>query len=253
MTKFEGLSPSCILLCASIWSAPAQAGLLDDAWGILTDPFKLDSSSEKVVHSIERAAIHANQLLDRTEGLQEEADRDIRDYLDKVDGIASDTRKSISDGIDQIGQISDQAFDRLKEAETKFIFDIRDTIKCGSGIVGEQLRTSLATTLSDFGRRKPRLEIFGVTILSVRLDKTDITSPIDSFREVKVAYDSMLNQIAETDPAHKFIDIYGNMQRLSRLARCHYKDESSVYLQLYEYELEYTRLDKYWNGAVQAN
>ena len=237
-------STTVIFIILFFGANPARADFWSDVAGIFTDPFKINEGTENVLHAVERAAIHAERL-------QGEIDSDVRDYLKQIDKTVAETRDSISANIEHIGQISNNAFLKLSEIETRFFFDSRELIKCSTQVTAFQLQSSLAEALNDLGERRPRISILGWTIISAEIDAADISSPIEAFRRIKAAYDEKLLIVKPTDHPSKITDIYGEMQRLADLGRCHYKSDTGLFAELYNYELEFNRLERSWVGRVQ--
>jgi hypothetical protein len=238
-------------LFVSLSITPAHADFWSDAVGFITDPLKLEAGTENVIHAIDRTAIHIERI-------QGEFDDDTRFYLAQIDKTISDTRESITANLDQVAQITDQvaqitndAFVQISGLEQKLFFHTRELVKCTSEIMSKSVQDTLAEMLNDLGERKPRLVLFGKTILEAKIDPSDITNPIESFRRVKSAYDDKLADIKPTDHASKITDVYGEMQRLADLGRCHYKSDNDLFGQLYWYELEYNRLGRSWVGRVK--
>lgn len=236
--------PAVLISWALLIASPANADFWGDVAGIFTDPFKIGKGTESVLHAVERAVIHAERL-------QGELDSDIRDYLSQIDQTVADTRNSITANIEQISQISENAFLELSQLEKSFFHDSRELVKCSTQVTAFQLQSSLAQALNDLGERKPRISVFGFTVISAEIDAADISSPIEAFRRVKAAYDEKLRQVKPTDHPSKITDIYGEMQRLADLGRCHYKSDTGLFAELYNYELEFNRLERSWLGRVK--
>lgn len=235
---------AALVSCTLFFASPARADFWGDVAGIFTDPFKISKGTENVLHAVERAAIHAERI-------QDELDDDIRVYLSQIDRTVSETRDSITANIEQISQISDNAFAKLSELEKDFFYDSRELVKCSTEVTAFKLQSSLAQALNDLGERKPRISFFGVTVISAEIDAADISSPIEAFRRVKAAYDEKLKQVTPADHPSKITDIYGELQRLADLGRCHYKSDTGLFAELYNYELEFNRLERSWLGRVK--
>lgn len=237
-----------VFLTATFSAYPAQANLLNDTWGILTDPLKLGRSTSNAIHAIERAAIHA----ERIEG---KINASVEARLTQIDKTVRETRealdKTATASLQKIDDITTKAFSEISILQRGVFLDTAQLVKCTTEVSLFQVQTKLAETLNDLGKRKPRLEIFGWVILSAKIEQSDIKSPIGSFREVKRLYDAKLTKITPNQHPTEITDSYGELQRIADLTRCHYKADTGLSIELYEYELEYNRLEKYWVGLVK--
>lgn len=110
------------------------------------------------------------------------------------------------------------------------------------------MQSRIAGSLNDLGVRRPRLVIFGYTLLEVKFDKTDFPSPIEAFRQMKILIDHKLSNVKPTDRPSLITNSYAEITRMADLTRCHYKEDTSVFAELYNYDLEYTRRGKAWIG-----
>lgn len=236
----------CLIVAASmaLVSTPTNADFWSDAAGILTDPIKLNKGSENIIHAVERANIHAEKLRQRFND-------DIAVHLKKFDGTVSDTRTWFSSEVDKIDKNIDKYFDKVSQLEKSFISDTREMVKCSVEVSSDIIKSNLAKSLNDLGKRKPRFVIFGfIKIGEIKLDSTDITSPIEGFREAKNRYDSILSGVSASDNYNKITDAYADIARLANLAKCHYNSDGQKFLELYMIELEYIRRGRAWIGLT---
>lgn len=226
---------------------PAYADFWSDTVGILTDPLKVGEGTDNLLHAVERASIHAERL-------HEEVNDDIRDYLSQIDTTVSDTRDWFSlerdATISQIERTVSRSLTRVTALEEAFILDTRDLVKCSVTVSANTLRGLLADSLNDLGERKPRFEIFGIKVGEIKINGADIPSPISGFRQAKALYEQVIFDVGENDPPSTITDAYAEIQRLADLARCHYKNDTTVYQELYLVELEYNRKGRAWLGRM---
>jgi hypothetical protein len=238
-----------ILLSLALFMMPAtaRANLLSDAWGILTDPLKLDASSENVIKAVEIASLNA----DRIEG---KVDRDLQDRLDQLGGIIRETRqgidKTVGQSLDHIDQITSSALQKIDSIQRDIFKSSADLVKCSTEVSSELVQEKIASSLNSLGARRPRIVVFGIPILEVKFDKSDFPSPIEAFRQFKKYVDNRLADLKPTDSAYTITDLYGEMQRNADLTMCHYNADTATFIQLYEYQLEYIRRGRPWIGAT---
>lgn len=225
----------------------AEANFLSDVRGILTDPLKLDKSSQNLLELADRTAIH----IERIEG---QINSDAKDRLDQIDKTLRDTREFIANevvvGANMADQFIDNAFNNINDLQNNFFQKTSDLVKCGTAVSADLVQSKIASSLNDLGLRKPRLTIFGWTVLEVKFDQQDFPSPIDAFRTLKKLTAKKLDEIREGDPYYRITDTYGEIARMADLTRCHYKEQSQLFAELYETELEYTRRGRSWVGRV---
>tara|TARA_Y100000815_G_C13316135_1_gene490493 strand:- start:893 stop:1612 length:720 start_codon:yes stop_codon:yes gene_type:complete len=218
---------------------PAKAGFLDDVWGVITDPLKLDRGSENLIHTVERAALH----FDRIRG---NIDENVEAHLNRISEIIKETQQSFNESSADTFNRIDSTIEKINDLQKIIYRDTAQLVKCTTEVSLLQLRSALAKSLNDLGKRNPRLKFFGITIVSAEIEYQDINNPLESFREIKRLIQFELQSVGETDHPSKITDAYAEIQRLSDLTRCHYKDDSKIWSDLYEYELDYIRLQKYW-------
>jgi hypothetical protein len=229
-------------------ATPTNAGVLDEAWGVVTDPLKIGKGTENIIAAVERAMIHIERI-------QDKLGRDANQILDRVDKTIGDTRKDVFKMIDATGfvarDVTNNAFAKLAVLQTSMIRDVRDLVKCTTEVTLFQAQTTLAQSLNDLGERKPRIEIFGWTIVSAKIDPQDIDNPMQAFRRVKALYQTKLDAVSADAHPREITDIYGELQRISDLTRCHYKSDTGLFDELYWTEIEYNRLERPWRGRVE--
>lgn len=239
-----------IHLVAALFALSAsevEAGFLDEAWGVVTDPVKIGKGTENIIAAVERAMIHLERL-------QAKLGEDANNILEHVDKTIGDTRKDIFKMIDEGGNVAkdvtDNAFARMTALQTSMIKDVRELVKCSTEVSLFQAQTALAKSLNDLGERKPRIEIFGWVVLSAKIDPSDIDNPMKAFRRVKALYQSKLDAVTPEAHPREITDIYGELGRVSDLTRCHYKADTGLFDELYWTEIEYSRLERPWRGKV---
>lgn len=215
----------------------AHAGFFEDAWGVVTDPLKIGKASDNAVHAVERLAIHVERI-------QRQLDESAKNRIDQVGLVLRQTKFDVDDSIAK-------TFAHVASFQAAFFADTAELVRCTGAVTGEAIRSSIAKSLNDLGQRKPRLKLFGWTILWAEIDPEDIESPLDSFRIVKSLYDQKLAKIGSDDHPARITDIYAEVARLAQLTRCHYHEGSAKWLELYrDYELENIRMQKYWTRVV---
>ncbi len=232
-----------ISLLLSQWASAAEAGFVSDAWRILTDPFKLDKSTSNLLETVERAAIHAERL----EG---KVNDDVRKRLDQVDTIVKDALARMDGSIDKVDAVANKALDHINDIQIDIFKNTSQLVKCSTTVSADIVLSKLAGSLNDLGMRRPRVAIFGYDVIEVKFDKSDFDSPIGGFRKYKEMLDRKLASLSPDARASDIIDVYGELQRNADLVRCHYKEDTALFAELYETELEYNRRERAWIGRI---
>lgn len=228
-----------LILCFCL-PIKANAGFLDEAWGILTDPLKLGKSSSNLLRTVDRAAIHAERL----EG---KLNSDLRDRLSQLDGTIKETREFLNRAT---AERIDQLTNNITALQVDFFQKSATVIKCSVNVTLNEAQVAIANTLNDLGKRKPGLSLFGFTIFEVEIEASDINTPIEGFREIKKLVDRKLADVKPTDHPNKITDLYAKLYRQADKTYCHYKAETEKYYELYTYELEYIRRANVWKGLT---
>jgi hypothetical protein len=242
--RLRFILPALALLSAT----PTNAGFLDEAWGVVTDPLKIGKGTDNIIAAVERAMIH-------TERIQEKLGKDANQILDRVDKTIGDTRKDMFKMIDAVGGVSESvtnnAFAKLNLLQTSMVKDVRDLVKCSTEVTLFQAQTALSRSLNQLGERKPRIVIFGWVVLTAEIDPQDVDNPMQAYRRINALYQTKLNAVTESSRPQEITDIYGELQRISDLTRCHYKTDTGLFEELYWIEIEYNRLERPWRGKAK--
>jgi len=246
--KFRRCVPLVFLTVASLELGAARADALDDARGILTDPFKIGKGTENIMDAAERTMIHLQEI-------QNQFGKDADRILGKIDKTLAETRQDLLKGIDNAGivgqKVTDNAFLRMSDLEHSTFLDATNFVKCSVVTSLQQVQTSLAQSLNQLGERKPRIEIFGWVVLSAEIAPVDIQSPMASFRNIEAIYQAKLDAVKETDPWQSVIDIYSERQRVANDTKCFYSPDSLAFEELYWVIVENKRLENPWKGQIR--
>ena len=238
---------AAVLLCV-FFSGHAKADILEDAWGVLTDPLKLTEGTENLIHAIQRAFILAERL-------QGKIDADVTRYFDRIDRLALDVHTRLDETIDGVfedaGVFVDDTLSGIIATERQILNDAQHALKCSGEVAKTQVIDALVQSLHHLGASRPRITFFGTTILAAEITPEDIPNPIDGFREFRDLKLELLKEVKPEDHPHKITDVYAEIGRLASLTACHYKDNSSVFEELFWTEIEFERRDRSWLGRIE--
>ncbi len=221
----------------------SYAGFLSEAWGVVTDPLKLDSSTENMIHAVERAALHMKDLKRGLDDSGRVVDTNIRDYLSEID----DTIDGAIGGADQVVS---NALTKISSIEADFFEHSNQLVKCSVVVTSEEVKNTLSEMLNTIGETKPRFELFGFKIGEVQLTAQDIIKPIDGYFLAQDKAKERLASLEETDLARTVEAIYGQMEQTAYDTKCHYQPENFLQVRLTKDIYEYRRLHQVWAGLV---
>ncbi|PBB39596.1 hypothetical protein CK221_01890 [Mesorhizobium sp. WSM3868] len=221
----------------------AHADFWKDAVNVITDPLKLDAGTENLIRAVERTDLMLRDLKKSLDASGREVDKNIRDYLGSADLIIQKTFER--------GDLTiTAALAQLSDLEGKIMADAGKLIQCSAATTFDQMQTALARSLNTLGESRPRFVIFGFEFGAVEVTPLDITNPIESYERLKVAAFRRLDSLEPSSEAKIVEFIYGDMQRVAELTKCHYEAENELRLRLQRDIYEYRRLHQVWAGLV---
>ncbi|RWC56291.1 hypothetical protein [Mesorhizobium sp.] len=233
-----------VMLVAWAPATVAHAGFFREAWGVITDPLKLDASTENVIHTVERTDLMLRDLKKSLDRSGATIDANIRDYISEIDHIIGSTLVSTDKSFSQIlGKVSNLEKDLFRDAD-KFV-------TCSAQVTLQQMQVALASSLKIIGKSRPRFTLFGWEIGAIEITPEDIPSPIEGYDLLKTASQERLNALGPDDAAKIVEFVYGDMQRVAALTKCHYSEENELQARLDRDIYEYRRLHQVWAGLVQ--
>ncbi|TGT93873.1 hypothetical protein [Mesorhizobium sp. M5C.F.Ca.ET.164.01.1.1] len=230
----------------AVWmTASAHADFWKDAVNVITDPLKLDAGTENLIHAVERADLMLKDLKKSLDESGKTIDKNIREYLVGVDSVIQKTFVR--------GELTiSSAFKQVSDLEKRIMADAGRFVRCSAATAFDQMQVALAKALNTVGETRPRFVLLGYFELgAVELTPQDITNPIESYDRLKTAAFLRLNELEPSSEAKYVEFIYGDMQRVAELTKCHYEDVNDLSLRLQRDIYEYRRLHQVWAGLVQ--
>lgn len=230
-----------ILLMPAI---PAHASFLEKAVNVITDPLKLDASTQNVIEAVERARLMSREWQRYLNVSGANVDRSVRDYLKSVDGIVgktfSEARMTIDDAAIQIGQLEQNVFS-----------DANRFVRCSGAVTNQEVQELLAASLNKIGAAKPRFVLFGMQVGSVQFTPQDIDNPIVFYDKLKTNALAKVNGFTPNTEAKYVQFVYGDMERVAMRTECFYEEDNPLSTRLKRDVLEFRRLGQPWDGLVQ--
>lgn len=250
-----------LFFCAALSSTSAQAGIVSDTWGIFTDPFKLQASSENAISAVHQARSAALAVVSSLSDIQARTDTNIKEYLADIDSKLSRIEELGSNFISQINDLEDKImvdiFNLLKEAECSAHRVGRNTVydqvlaKLPDALVSKEV-----TYQMPFGSQRTYV-FFGLipwgeepATFVYNIEGSD---PYTQFREVEAAYLSSLDNAPPDGAAIMFPATYANLANLAAKTACEFKGTEFEELFMARKFVEYNALIIPWGHAVRVN
>lgn len=234
------LFASILFLVVSAGASNAK-NVFEDIWSVIVDPLKLDSSSTRVIDSMDR-------ILLQLKALQEETDRDINEYLNRIEGIVESAlsgqqeliEKAISDAAELEEKVYQDAVDLIWRAQCAAEVTLTDTVQ-----------RSLAEAINAILRTDPQFEVFGMRIVNAKIDPVQVVDPDIAYRAIKRQYLRRLDRMGDQTDAYFIVSTYSNIARLARITQCHYLG-TNLQKKFIEDFFEYERRVIPWNTVVSV-
>lgn len=220
-----------LAIIMSLYVSTADADLLSDAWGIATDPLKLESASENSISAIIEARSAVLTAIGALSELRSEVDIDIRYYLADIDAK-----------IDAIDEMGVAFISEITSLETKIISDLLRVIQAaecsvfrvGEYTIGDQVFDRLPVFVADnevtyrmpFGTKTSTVLWFipwGQEPDFLVVPKNKGLSAFDEFRMIERAYLESLAKAPEDADAVLIPATYANLAILAARTACLYE------------------------------
>ena len=241
MNSFRTLGFLAIsLLLAS--ASPAICGnIFQDAWGVVTDPFKLGKASSELSQSLERTMAQLSILESQT-------NYDVQQRLEQI-------RSIVRDALDGTQAIIDDATTRMLALEAQINADAIKLIyraQCATEVVlNDQLQRSFAQLISNLKKANPGVTILGIRVIDLDVSDIKIDYPDQAYISTRAAVlDSLKKTVTDKSKAYDILSSYQNLERAARFTRCYYIDQSLDTRWVAEVN-ELERLSLPWVLAVQ--
>jgi hypothetical protein len=207
-------------------SQGAKANVFQDAWGVVTDPFKLKASSENLYLTV-------MQL----DNLEKRGNVDIRDRLNQLDEIVS---RNEAQAVADVNK-----FEKTLYEDTS---DLLRKISCvGTDLLQNDLRDAVANAVQTLADSDPSIYIGPWKIADLRGKKVQLDNPSTIYYATRdVLLDNLTKSVEATVsagkpmPVYVIFDTYQNIERLANKATCGYPGQS---LKEAEFTMEANRME----------
>lgn len=252
MRVYRRILSAFAFLVLLTWGPTVRANVVDDAWGIATDPFKLGKTAD----AAKEFAAAIERVMAELKSLEAQTNLDVKARIEQVQKIVDTVKDAVSKNVADVDRIVDNSLKRISSLEAQVNRDAINLLYRGQCIaqvaVTQQLSDAIKTAVDSFNQANPGITILGVKVIGWKADPVKFKDPDVAYRELRSIYFKQLNKIKATDDSYEFVSTYQNLIRVARLARCHYVDQSlALYFDREVNELE--RLSAPWNQGDFAN
>lgn len=212
-----------------------------DAWSVVGDPIGLKKASNKLSDSLERTLNQLNVL-------ERQINYDATQRLDQIRSILHDVDRMTTEQMVN-------AEKAMISVETQVYRDAINLIyraECAVAVAVLQFHQAFADLISNLIKADPSIKIAGIKIVDLSANKIEIQDPDTAYWDTKTARLKVLdNKITDDTDAYEIFSAYQNLERASKLARCHYVDQQLGLLFVEEANaLEVLSLP--WNTVVKV-
>lgn len=222
----------------------AQASLLDKAVNVITDPLKLDASTQNIIEAVERARILSKEWQTYLDTSGAKIDQSVQNYFKSVDGI-------VGKAFAEARLTLDDASARLNELEQNTFKDANRFVLCSAAVSSQEIQELLASSLNKIGASRPRFVIFGIEIGSVQFTPQDIDNPVVFYDKIKTNTLKRVNGFGPEMEAKYVQFAYGDLERVAMRTACFYHDDNPLSARFKRDVLDFRRLGQPWDGLVQ--
>lgn len=240
-----------LVISMMLLPAGAHAGLVEDAWGVATDPLKLGKAGDSAVQvaaSIERTVRELQDLEGKT-------NLDVRDRMDQMRQIVEGLQTAVSQNVENLGAIADASLTRVSAIEAQTNLDAINLIyraQClAQGVVDQQIPKAIQEALDRLNQSEPGISFLGIKILKFKAKSVPLDDPDIAYRTLRAGYFERLDALKPDADPYWIVSAYGNLERLARLARCNYIDQPANVLYFDREINDLERLSRPWSNFVK--
>lgn len=197
------------------------AGVTEELWGLVSDPFGVRRASSTLADSAERTLAQLDALIanadTRTKARLEQTRDIMRDVLQQALTGAQATVDLASSRMQELEQrVNLDAINLLYRAQCS----VQDTLVNG--------RRAFADVLGDIRRADPGIKVFGIRIINLSTNEVEVSDPDKAYwnlRDARIA--ELRKSLTAKSRAYEILSVYANLQRMARLTLCSYLDQPS--------------------------
>ena len=243
-----------ILLIIVSMPSCVYCDIIDDIWGIINDPLKIQKGGASVIQAVNNAS---KTLVT----LQKETDSDIREYIvelekliNKVElGIETHSNQLIKHTVFQINKFIDKANNEIKSAivQTECVIEVS---------LNDALKRALGGNLKFLGDDKLEIILpFKKTTKNywgkfendtIIIDLSKSLSPFKIYEIIRDRHIKNLEYANSKSQAKDIALVYADIARFARITHCYYRNDSYSLLLSREYT-HYDNLVRLWLTTVQ--
>jgi len=245
----------CVALLISA-TAPTRANIVDDAWGVVSDPIGIARGGDSLVTAVNRAS-------DTLLVLQRETDADIRDYIKELSSliaraeqaIATQRRELVAQVTADLNRFADRADSYIREAivqaQCAVEVTLTDTLRRALGgnlrfLADDKLEIVLPFKKPSTGFSRLFLD-FEEDVIEIDISRTQ--SPARVYEIIRDRHLQNLAYATEADQTKHIVETYADIARFARFAQCHYRNDTYGIILAREYT-HYDSLVRPWTSVV---
>lgn len=231
---------ACLSVTTSCW-----ANLIEDVWGTVTDPFKLERGSKNIFESV----IRLQQLMKDLDSVEVRTNADITARLRDVKEITDQVIAAVDRGM----VVAQALVDRMEKLEA-------DIFAKAEGLI-EQFGCLVVNAMTEFDMElknaaltikaaNPRITLFGIPVIKLATKEVRIDDPWQAYLSIASFHLAEIQNLTESSPAREFVHHYGEIVRLGKRAQCAYKGQPAAMWLEQRYIVPYKALQEPWVTVV---
>jgi len=215
--RLRHLFISILFLCVPYLVAPANADVLSQVGGIVTDPLKLGRASDNILQAVNQI----NAMLRELEG---RANQDLKDRIAQVQTLVDGVITAVDRNVKDIKDVIANAELQITQLEKKIVSDAEELlnkVQCTvKAIVDQDVEGGISKVIDQLRDANPALTLFGIPILKLTVKQVRAQDP---FRAYLASRDALLveyNKLRPSDPAYNIPLTFANISNYAYLTRC---------------------------------
>jgi hypothetical protein len=199
-------------------SSPGLSGnFFQDAWGVITDPLKLQQSSSTLSDSLQRSLIQLSTL-------EAQGNYDAQQRLEQIRSIVQDVigGTAVTISLETAKMLELEA--AINADAVKLIY----RAECASEVVVmNQLQRGFAQLMANLQKADPSIRLVGIRVIDLTANNIVIDDPDQAYISTKSTLLAQLQKdVADDSKAYEILSAYQNLEMAAKFTRCYYLDQA---------------------------
>ena len=236
--KTLAVAPALVM---SICSSPTAnaGGVVEDIWGVVTDPLKLSAASSTLSDSVRRT-------LEQLASLEGKANYDVQARLDQIRSILREAlvggNAAISNAIVQMARLETQ----INADAIRLIY----RAQCLAVNVDAEIQKTVVDLVDKLIKANFRGVIAGIPVGSLKASPIVLQQPDVVYRDARrAALDTLDRSVTDETPAYEIYWTYQNLEVMAKLTMCRYLDQAGAEAFTKEAN-DFERLSRPWDRTI---